>query len=373
MPSMKRSTHAVDTDVFRATPKTPPPHESLKQWLTLCNDRHGIECQPPGTRNSALRTSPEWVIDGKNLCIVPGDDADRYAALSYVWPKPEEEPAAGLMLDADTIDMLQQPGSLRPSRILCLPKVVREAIQLLLLVGERYLWVDRLCIVQNDEHTREQAEHMDEIYSEAYFTIIAAAASGLYGEKSDVADPDALSGSVEDHYSSLIFSTWGSRGWTFQEQILSRRAVVFLENDIFWDCRCSVWDTRDLDPDKQHEHQLLGHQQLAEQLALDNRPDFSHYIELVCLFNSRDLTYPQDVLSAFSGILNRLKPGFPPWVRRRHSRLFHRCGASMAAFQQSPPASIQRWRLRVAGDTAPHMVLVRLAMSRRPFQLMRRA
>jgi hypothetical protein len=57
-------------------------------------------------------------------------------------------------------------------------------------MGLRYLWVDRLCIVQDEPtHLREQLQQMASIYANSYFTIIAAdgydANYGLPGVDSD--------------------------------------------------------------------------------------------------------------------------------------------------------------------------------------------
>jgi Heterokaryon incompatibility protein (HET) len=44
-------------------------------------------------------------------------------------------------------------------------------------LGERYLWVDRLCIIQDDERDKlEQMSHMDRVYSLAILTIVNATA-----------------------------------------------------------------------------------------------------------------------------------------------------------------------------------------------------
>ena len=43
------------------------------------------------------------------------------------------------------------------------------------MIGERYLWVDALCLVQDDEPEMQKAtDRMDEIYQGAVFTIVAA-------------------------------------------------------------------------------------------------------------------------------------------------------------------------------------------------------
>lgn len=67
-----------------------------------------------------------------------------------------------------------------------LPQTVRDAMQLCLDLGERYLWVNSLCITQDDPITqKQQIDIMDSIYASATLTIVAAAGdhadSGLPG------------------------------------------------------------------------------------------------------------------------------------------------------------------------------------------------
>lgn len=97
---------------------------------------------------------------------------------------------------------------------------------------------------------------MNEIYSGAHVTLIAAGEDGLFSQEydSDPTDPSkahsvAKELSVAQCYETLSKSKWASRGWTFQEHILSRRSAVFLGIDsssgtdlVFWDCETSLWD-----------------------------------------------------------------------------------------------------------------------------------
>ena len=55
-----------------------------------------------------------------------------------------------------------------------LPATIQDAINLARKLKIRFLWVDRLCIVQNDEASiQSNIAHMASIYARSYFTIIA--------------------------------------------------------------------------------------------------------------------------------------------------------------------------------------------------------
>lgn len=114
---------------------------------------------------------------------------------------------------------------------------------------------------------------------------------------------------------SLIRSTWYERGWTFQEQIFSRRKIIFQDNTVNWECHCTAW----------HEGQHLEsvqsgyHHRPCDQQIISRHPDsfddaswpnMYRYARLASLFNERLLTFPEDALDAFAGILSALSKTF---------------------------------------------------------------
>jgi hypothetical protein len=94
-------------------------------------------------------------------------------------------------------------------------------------VGERFLWVDSLCIVQDDPEIRdEQIQIMDLIYGNALFTIMAAtgdnADAGLPGVRwgsrgrrqlTEQLSPGERLAWIPDWVASLATSAYESRGW----------------------------------------------------------------------------------------------------------------------------------------------------------------
>lgn len=254
-----------------------------------------------------------------------GNSVDKYLALSYVWSPPQgsslEEGADRLLLRRDTLKDFQTPGFLAsPSTTNRIPKIIKDAVTLVRESGHRYLWVDCLCIIQHDETTSDKVALFPEIYSGAYLTIIAASElCGFQGR--------ALSGTYSAEkcaawlHAGLLDSHWATRGWTFQEQLLSKRSIVFLDNDVFWDCQLSVWSledgattsAEDAEDPYHPVYRLDGEtvRDLAHELSRISAPDFSLYQELICRYNHRNLTYAQDALRAFSGVLTAFARGFP--------------------------------------------------------------
>lgn len=321
----------------------------LQGWIQDCNENHGDNCHAGPIAGRPQHHIPDWVIDTEDGCIVPGDTVQRYVALSYVWNPVENDGVEGqattidrLMLQKDNLTEFCRHGFLHSGILDRVPIVIQDAINLVKLSGFRYLWVDSLCIVQHDDTTMDCVGLMKEIYSGAYFTVIAAASTkGLYGNNHHDAQPLPPGISTIRHlHSKLLGSHWASRGWTFQEQLLSKRSMIFLDDICFWDCQDDVqWphpiqdgatsssvvfnETLQLWPPtsiNQHPFEdrafIRVHRRIAgikdrtsesyDLNSLSPVPDFRFYIELVCRYSNRNLTYDQDVLSAFSGVLEAL-------------------------------------------------------------------
>ena len=139
------------------------------RWKETCRIRHGTSCVKPdkGTRIHGLR-----FIDVQRRCLMDGDETSRYVVLSYLWgkaPSPEDK------LCAENAQRLYQPFSLTMG---LLPATVEDAITVTAELGESFLWVDHLCIEQdNDIDEAKFMPQMHLIYGNAEVTILAAAGS----------------------------------------------------------------------------------------------------------------------------------------------------------------------------------------------------
>lgn len=256
------------------------------------------------------------------MCLIQAKSEDRYLALSYVWGN-----VKAYMTLTDSIEHLQVQGCLShnhdPPLPIELPKTIRDAMSLTRDVGERYLWVDSLCIVQDDVvHKQDQLNRMSSIYANAYATIVAAAGEaqdGLRGIKGRTepfkrrAQEEFLKGSrylswhIQQHASFIQSSRWSRRAWTYQEQIFSRRLIVLSKHEISWECHCAVW-IEGLEP---IEHKCKNNtQSIVRGLPFKRSPALKDYGDFVKGYSDRTLTYDQDVLNAFSGILTMLTGAF---------------------------------------------------------------
>ena len=321
-----RDTNRVD-DHFETNVGLEIVYRFLTRWIKACDERHNGYCQPTPVHKRRPHQIPDWVIDTRDARIVPGHTVSQYTALSYAWNSDEvnaQPPQAGrLLLKQSNLFEFQKPGYLNGIAELHLPQVIKDAIDVVRKLGERFLWVDCLCIVQDSKRTRAQVEHMDEIYSGAYFTIIAATSSGLLDMRKNtnkqkmpthtLFGQSGVKSYIEDLYKTLFDSKWATRGWTFQEQILSNRSVIFVNGDMFWECQQCVWDKNELSPWSNSEvdgSYTSRFKEMARQIFSTSWPNFGMYIEMACLYNKRDFSYPQDSLPGFCGILNSFARSF---------------------------------------------------------------
>jgi Heterokaryon incompatibility protein (HET) len=264
------------------------------------------------------------VIDKKLILGQPSLER-RYIALSYVWGG-----VSTLRATTKNLDALQQSGAL--SAGIGMPRTVRDSMTLVRSLGERYLWVDCLCIIQDDEENKAfYVAQMDIVYHHAYLTIVAIggpdANAGLpgirpftrappsfaeVGENVLVATAPSLRGSVDT-------SRYDERGWTLQERILSRRCVYFSQQEVYFQCKSAVWHETSL------VRHLFGKGRVFESPSMMNpiktAPDGSlrdpetAYQSLVENYSRRSLTYPSDKLRAFLGMLNLFRGKDPqPWI-----------------------------------------------------------
>ncbi|KAF2032788.1 HET-domain-containing protein, partial [Setomelanomma holmii] len=218
----------------------------LNQWLSTCEQKHVGRC-PHGSNAPSWDSnfSPAFVIDTHSWSITEAPPQCRYVALSYTW-------GTGPMLKhlRANSDLLRTPQSLRRAE---LPRTVRDAIVVVEGIGERYLWVDALCIVQDDALMQQsQIAKMDQVYAKSLFTIIAAhgngAHAGIPGIGSTIREEaqEMLSipgGTLRtmicnntETGNTIGKAIWAQRAWTMQEGLCSGRLLIFTEHQVYWRC-----------------------------------------------------------------------------------------------------------------------------------------
>lgn len=212
----------------------------LRQWLGRCETLHGKACALPSWWNAADKQPAGFrVIDVQKRCIVDAPEDCRYVSLSYMWGAPG--PAGHFQSTTANMDQLGTPGSLSFET---LPQTIADAMRLVFDLGEKYLWVDAICILQDvDKDKALFIPVMDDIYSRAILTIIAASGdssraglAGLYSAPRQVSQRVVRVTNkltlMEIFNTAAAFSKypWNTRGWTLQERLCSRRMLIFTDD-----------------------------------------------------------------------------------------------------------------------------------------------
>ncbi|KAI1414331.1 heterokaryon incompatibility protein-domain-containing protein [Hypoxylon sp. FL1857] len=294
--------HGLEVTNERINPK------QVREWLDNCISSHDPDCSltPLRLRDNAYLRSFR-LIDVYNRCIVQFPTRPQYVALSYVWGR---GPVCRLL--QSNRDELMSPNGL-DNYWDQIPLTVKDAISLVRDMELRYLWVDSLCLVQDDrEDVMKGINVMDSVYEQCLFSIVASAdpTQGLPGvqrpRRVSQISCDVLPGIrllLSHRMEELIELTpYHQRAWTFQEYFLSRRKVVFLNGMVHFQCRtryCSE-DIRGSLPSSMAN--LLSSVRLDDDL-LDVFYGFSVFL---FYYSCRHMTYQSDGLNAMAGLCRRL-------------------------------------------------------------------
>lgn len=290
-------------------------------WKTTCDSLHKGICKN-FSNEIQCGINPVWLVDVWQQCVVKAPKHCSYVALSYVWGD-----YTTLKATCNNICQLQKQGSLSTSQAATpIARTIRDSMGIVQLLEERYLWVDTLCIVQDDElHKYVELAKMAAIFANASITILAVqgenANSGLRGFR-EVSQPRHIEqiihwlgndvqvaqyplqvdgGKIE---LATCKSVWKTRGWTYQEHLFARRKLIFDGDSLRWECAVSTWREH-----TEFSHELEPWWDIYD-LFESSIPDLRVFTTILHKYNIRSFTYPEDALNAFSGIASALSASF---------------------------------------------------------------
>ncbi|KAH8655870.1 heterokaryon incompatibility protein-domain-containing protein [Xylariales sp. PMI_506] len=269
------------------------------KWILECDAASaGHEnCRPYESQPRSLLMR---LVDITNRCVVTAPNDVPYAALSYVWGSFQQP-----KLLTSNIDLLMERDGFLKHEV-DIPKTIAHAMEECKRIGYRYIWVDSLCILQDNPHDKIlQLNKMRDIYRNASITIVAANGSDANAGL-EVIDVNKTYHSTTENpavwasfLDSLIGTIWDTRGWTFQEKLLSRRLLVFSPGGPFFVCQNLISSP-------------LGSQRISTELVGIDRPgglsntksgmQLELYLDLVQRYSKRKLTLASDFANAMKGI-----------------------------------------------------------------------
>ncbi|KAE8363413.1 heterokaryon incompatibility protein-domain-containing protein [Aspergillus caelatus] len=303
----------------------------LAYWLHHCLSSHFDQCSD----NSFDMCLPKRLIDlsqyGRNSRMVKitvdPDINTVYCALSYRWPRKHP-----MVLKRNNLKKLCEGVSADR-----LDHSIQDACEIVHALGIQYLWVDALCIIQptdnDDADWCDQAPRMASIYGRALFTIaltdgtrLSKAAKDrpfLYDMNSSV--PMRECSNAETRFKWLMESgnddcrpagELDFRGWTFQENFLSRRIVSLTKSGIYWDCLCEGASARrpvgvmgGVTPDKLRDidNRRVRRLALTPKHGIMDPAAYQLWRSVVEEYTWRKFTRGSDRIIALSGFIERVE------------------------------------------------------------------
>lgn len=97
-------------------------------------------------------------------------------------------------------------------------------------------------------------------------------------------------------------NVWETRGWTLQEEVLSRRILIFRDNGLQWRCQEASAEEQCIEVKRSLNN--FGGQKIALEVTL--WPCLRNWDVLLLKYLERTIKYKEDILRAFSGILEVL-------------------------------------------------------------------
>jgi hypothetical protein len=282
---------------------SPQLEQQALEWINTCISEHdtcgGAVDEILPTR--ILKIDPD---DYKNVCLYETDnEMARYLCLSHCWG------------GSDVIRTLKDNrkhfwGGIEWTT---LPKTFQDAIFFTHSLGMEFLWIDSLCIIQDDDDDwRAEGGKMSNVYEKATLVLAATKNSGPH---------DGLFASTPGlKLMELIVEGWPTvymrqtiphltdpkyfpllrRAWVFQERLLSQRMLHFGQHELLWECaegeKCECTFTNDPGLSEPWYHG----KRVYDTLLAENQSQ--SWWKTVEQYSQLNLTFEKDIFPALSGI-----------------------------------------------------------------------
>jgi hypothetical protein len=206
-----------------------------------------------------------------------------------------------------------------------IPKTFRDAIDVCRYIGLDFLWIDSLCIIQDNKADWEkESVAMTQVYGECELNIAATAAEDasvgcfldrpkhwifLFGDAKDnhaIYPPRKeldLYVCLPCSWKAPVRNALGKRAWVIQERYLSRRTLHFTDTQVFWEC----------DEKATFEFDYNGwlnytHEDSDKEFRLERRPlTRSSWETILHRYSAAHLTKASDRLVAIAGLAKSIQ------------------------------------------------------------------
>ncbi|KAH7309731.1 heterokaryon incompatibility protein-domain-containing protein [Stachybotrys elegans] len=293
----------------------------IENWILQCDLLH------EACRKSRVQALPSRILELlPDMVRVRGKPEVRgvYACLSHCWGAD----GPSIKLTSCTANDLKLGIPISQ-----LPRTFRDAVHVCQSLRIKYLWIDALCIEQDDiQDWMENAAHMASIFENACLNLAATSAphseGGLFGLDADIAAKQLQHhpqiyvrhrkrvsefprtyrqfSSTRDEKSRSEFPLL-NRAWVYQERRLSRRTIHFTRQQVFWECNSrfiSEDKTIDTSWDYGVDHQSTAIH--ARPFGYWSGDPVADWKKTVSEFQGLQLTFETDRLPAIAALAERM-------------------------------------------------------------------
>ncbi|KAI1284524.1 heterokaryon incompatibility protein-domain-containing protein [Xylaria sp. FL0933] len=307
----------------------------MVQTLAQCTEKHQHDQSASGFVPERLIDVQEPIprlVSGADVTAVgTGVQKPTYVALSYCWGPAED---SRCQLKTTTLSIGQRQTAITDAEM---TEVLRDSVAVTRALSIPYLWVDALCILQDDISDWErQCVNMAELYRSAHVVLCAASSTsclqGFLGERGhrlrvpfrSVRKPSVVgSYYLQFKYAGIsrgvVFdeaaadtqhNRWGNRGWVFQESWSASRRLVFGNANLHLYCPRGVQSMGNNRAEREE-----GESEASEsQLSLSGLNTFSkeelyirwaRVVSSYSRFEDHSFTKITDLLPALSGLASK--------------------------------------------------------------------
>lgn len=303
-------------------PSGPKTTALLKKWVAQCNEHPNCVTAPPSLPARVIDVGDE--NNGYSMKLrETNNETGRYTCLSHCWGLVTQFTTTKVSLATHQTEISYHH----------LPQSFRDAITVTRLLGIRYIWIDSICICQDDgEDWERESAKMTSIYMNSYITIAASGAKdstvGCFiprqppkyigipykSTKQDISGelqafllpmrkealPDLyidMSDHIEEPDHPLA-----TRAWAVQERVLPHRTLHYGKHQMYFECNEGFKGENGLYiPWRFHSIHLYKHDKYG--LAVpEGDNSIEQWYSLLWNFGAREMTRPSDKFPAISGI-----------------------------------------------------------------------
>ncbi|KAK5721347.1 hypothetical protein LTR17_014636 [Elasticomyces elasticus] len=307
--------------------------DRIMQWILECDANHE-KCRSEKTTFLPTRLLEVSQHGEPSIRLIETSHESfsarpKYVALSYCWGAAENQ-----KLTKESISQMKEevPWS-------TIPQLIRDAVIFTTRLGLCYLWVDSLCIIQDDDHQTDwirESARMGDVYASSYLTLAATSSEDTtqsfftaprFRAYASVLVPERSPGDTQIFVRQANYHrTTGplhKRAWTLQEFIVSRRVLEYTSREAVFHCnhdsRCECGT---ISQSTQHADTLLFRRRWrdlvykahASNKGAQTLRDYDlAWLSVVQAYSGRALTRSSDRLPALAGVAqtyhNMLHPG----------------------------------------------------------------